>query len=163
MMLILFALALAQSGPVLGRDAAACDNGGGPAIRAEITGLKDRKGIARLEIYPPNATDFLADDEPLTRAGKTFRRIDVKLPASGPVTMCIRVPRPGRYALAFLHDRDANRKFNAFGDGAGFPSNQRIGRARPKLAIALIEVGGGVTPATIRTQYLRGLRGFAPL
>lgn len=145
---------------VLGVDAAACTSGQGPAILATVTGLKDRQGTIKLELYPPNQDDFLAGDDDLAKAGKFFRRITVTPPASGDALVCIRVPHPGRYALFFGHDRDGKSKFNFWSDGAGFPSNHRIGRARPKLVDALIDVGPGVTRTTIRAQYLRGLGGF---
>lgn len=153
----------ATAASTLGADAAACDTRQGPAIRATITGLKDRKGTVRLELYPPNTQDFLQDDYILERAGKTFRRVDARVPASGPVSLCIKVPRPGRYTLMFLHDRDSNRKFGAFSDGAGFPGNTKLGRRKPPADIAYITVGAGVTQTNIRAQYLRGLSGFGPL
>ncbi len=77
--------------------------------------------------------------------------------------MCIRVPAPGTYAMLFTHDRDGKNKFNFWSDGAGFPSNQRLGRSRPKLRQAMVRVGNGVTTVNIRAQYLRGLGGFSPL
>ncbi len=156
-------LALAASGAhaqVLGSDAAACVGEQGPAILATVTGLKDRVGTLKLELYPPSEDDFLAGDNDLMKAGKVFRRIAVAPPASGDAVICIRVPRPGRYALFLGHDRDGKRKFNFWSDGAGFPSNHKIGRARPKLVDALIDAGPGVTRTVIRTQYLRGLGGF---
>ncbi|KTT74133.1 DUF2141 domain-containing protein [Sphingomonas endophytica] len=152
--------AVPASAQVLGSDAAACTAGQGPAILATVTGLKDRRGTLKLELYPATEEDFLAGDDDLAKAGKFFRRITVNPPAGGDATICIRAPRPGRYALFFGHDRDGKRKFNFWSDGAGFPSNHRIGRARPKLADALIDVGPGVTRTVIRAQYLRGLGGF---
>lgn len=148
---------------VLGADAAACASGDGPAILANISGLKDRIGDVRLELYPPDEDDFLKDDHKLIREGKTFRRVVVPTPKSGPVALCIRAPRPGRYALLFTHNRDNKNKFSFWSDGAGFPSNQRLGRSRPHLDQALITVGQGVTVTNIRAQYLRGLGGFGPL
>jgi len=146
---------------VLGSDAAACTGTApGPAILATVTGLKDRTGTLKLELYPPNEKDFLAGDDDLAREGKFFRRVSIAPPASGDAAICIRVPRPGRYALFLGHDRDGKRKFNFWSDGAGFPSNHKIGRARPKLVDALIDVGPGLTRTTIRAQYLRGLGGF---
>lgn len=145
---------------VLGSDAAACAGGGGPAIEATVTGFKDRTGALKLELYPANEADFLAGDKDLVAAGKTFRRITVPPPASGNAVICLKVPHPGRYALFLGHDRDGKRKFNFWSDGAGFPSNQKLGRARPKVAQALIDVGPGITTTTIRVQYLRGLGGF---
>lgn len=148
------------SAQVLGPDAAACNGGQGPAILATVTGLKDARGTIKLELYPANETDFLEDDKKLLAAGKVFRRITVAAPATSVARLCIRVPRPGRYALFFGHDRDGKRKFDFWSDGAGFPGNRKIGRSRPKLSDALIQVGAGVTQTTIRAQYLRGLGGF---
>ncbi|WP_294256502.1 DUF2141 domain-containing protein [uncultured Sphingomonas sp.] len=152
--------ALAQT---LGEDAGACTSGRGPAIQAEITGLKDRTGRLKLELYPATEEDFLKDDRDLIKEGKTFRRIWANTPPSGAVILCIRVPGPGEYAVLFTHDRDGKNKFNFWSDGAGFPSNQRLGRSRPKLRQAMVRVGNGVTTVNIRAQYLRGLGGFSPL
>lgn len=148
--------------PAVGPDAAACA-AGGPAVRANISGLKDRTGRLKLELYPANETDFLRDDHDLEREGKTFRRIWAPMPASGPVALCIKVPQPGRYAIFFTHDRDGRNKFDFWKDGAGLPSNARLGRARPKVGQAIVEVGRGVTTTNIQAQYLRGLAGFGPL
>ena len=146
----------------LGSDAAACASGG-PAIRATIVGLKDRTGRLKLELYPASEDDFLKDDTALAREGKTFRRVWAAMPANGEVVLCIRVPGPGRHALLFTHDRDGRNKFNFWRDGAGFPGNVKLGRSRPKLASAVIDVGRGVASTTIRVQYLRGLTGFGPV
>lgn len=157
-------LAPAQaSAEVIGMDAAACTSREGPAILANITGLKDRKGRLKLELYPANEDDFLKDDRDLVAQGKTFRRVWVETPPSGAVDICIRVPHPGRYALFATHDRDGKNKFNFFQDGAGFPGGARLGMSRPKLPQALIEVGNGVATTNIRMQYLRGLGGFGPI
>lgn len=147
---------------VLGGDAPACASGG-PAILANIVGLKDRKGELKLELYPANSQDFLRDDRDLVREGKLFRRVRVPTPPSGGVQLCMRVPRPGRYALLFTHNRDGKNKFSIWADGAGFASNQRLGRARPKLQQAIVDVPAGVASVTIRAQYLHGLSGFAPV
>ena len=152
----------ASAQAVLGEDAAACNGGNGPAIRVHVTGLKDRSGRLKLELYPANEDDFLKDDTKLKNEGKFFRRIWADTPASGGVILCIKAPHPGRYALLFTHDRDGKNKFNFWRDGAGFPSNRKLGRSRPKLPEAVINVGGGVTRVTIRAQYLRGFSGFAP-
>ena len=154
--------AFAQAIPI-GEDAAACTSGRGPAIRVDIAGLKDRSGRLKLELYPANEADFLKDDRDLVKEGKTFRRVWAQTPASGAAAMCIRAPAPGRYALLFTHDRDGKNKFNFWRDGAGFISRSRLGRSRPKLSQAVIEVGRGVTTVSIRAQYLRGLAGFAPV
>ncbi|WP_445190833.1 DUF2141 domain-containing protein [Sphingomonas sp. Tas61C01] len=160
---IAFAVAMPAHAQTIGGDAGACAAGGGPAILANLGGLKDRNGTLKLELYPANDADFLADDTKLIAAGKVFRRIRLQIPASGPIEICMRVPRPGRYALLAVHDRDGKNKFNFFSDGAGFPSNAKLGMSRPKLAQALIDVGPGVVSTAIRLQYLRGISGFGPL
>lgn len=154
---------VAAQGAILGSDAAACAAGQGPAIQANIVGLKDRTGELKLELYPDNEQDFLKDDRDLIKQGKLFRRVRAPTPQSGPASLCIRVPHPGRYALLFTHNRDGKNKFSFWSDGAGFPSNVKLGRSRPKVALAQIAVGEGVTVTTIRAQYLRGLGGFGPI
>lgn len=151
----------AHAGPV-GAEAGACVSGTGPAIKVNIQGLKDRTGRLKLELYPANQADFLKDDRDLKAEGKFFHRVWADTPARGSVQMCIKVPTPGQYALLFTHDRDGKNKFNVWKDGAGFPGSAKIGRKRPQLAQALINVGPGVTTTNIRTQYLRGVSGFAP-
>lgn len=152
----------AQAG-VLGGDAPACTGGEGPAILATIVGLKDRNGDLKLELYPANEQDFLKDDRDLVKQGKLFRRVRAPTPRAGGVAMCMRVPRPGRYALLFTHNRDGRNKFSFWSDGAGFASNQKLGRSRPKVAQAVVDVPAGVATVTIRAQYLRGLGGFGPV
>jgi uncharacterized protein (DUF2141 family) len=154
------ALATPAAAAPLGGDAAACEENK-PAILATIAGLKDRKGIVKLELYPATQEDFTRDDHDLIAAGKTFRRITVTPPAAGPVALCIRVPAPGRYALLFTHNRDGQNKFRYTIDGAGLPGNRRIGMSKPKVGAAIVDVGAGTLPVTIRTQYL-GLFGFSP-
>jgi uncharacterized protein (DUF2141 family) len=152
----------ASAAQILGSDAAACTSGG-PAIRVTVDGLKDRTGELKLELFPANDADFLKDDRDLIKEGKFFRRVRLPTPASGPIVLCIRVPTPGPYALLFTHNRDGKNKFNLWQDGAGFPTNARLGRSRPKLAMARIVVPQGVVSTEIRVQYLRGLGGFGPL
>lgn len=159
----LFPLAAPAQAGVVGEDSALCVNGKGPAIQANIVGLKDRVGEVKLEIYPANESDFLRDDYLLVREHKIFRRVTARTPQSGPVEMCIKVPAPGRYALLFTHNRDGKSKFDFWSDGAGFPSNRRMGRSKPKLDQAIIDVGPGITTTTIRAQYLRGFSGFGPI
>jgi uncharacterized protein (DUF2141 family) len=151
--------AAAQQDPVDGN----CATRAGVSLYVNITGLKDRTGRLKLELYPPNEEDFLRDDTSLKRENKPFRRIWAQTPASGPVRLCIRAPQAGTWAVLFTHDRDGKNKFNFWEDGAGFPSNQKLGRSRPKVRQALVNVGPNGGQITIKAQYLRGLGGFGPL
>ena len=165
--LVLLALAAAQlptiaHAAVIGGDAPAC-TGEGLGILVNVVGLKDRTGELKLELYPANEQDFLKDDRDLIAAGKLFRRVRAPTPPAGAIQMCMRVPRPGRYALLFTHNRDGKNKFSIWQDGAGFASNVRLGRSRPHLPEAIVDVPAGGLAVTIRAQYLRGLSGFGPI
>jgi uncharacterized protein (DUF2141 family) len=152
------------STPDLGKAEAACrTNETGPAVLVLVTGLKDREGRIKAELYPANDDDFLADDNVLIMAGKPFRRVEAPLPASGPVQLCLRIPGPGAYALTVLHDRDSNRKFGLSTDGVGFSGNPKLGLSKPKAASARFVAGPGMTPVTVRMNYRRGLFSFGPL
>jgi hypothetical protein len=103
---------LPPSTPDLGKAGATCRaNENGPSVFVEVNGLRDRAGMLKLELYPANDRDFLADDNLLIGTGKVFHRVEVRVPQTGPVRLCIRAPSAGTYALSLLHDRDANRRF----------------------------------------------------
>nr|WP_234419420.1 DUF2141 domain-containing protein [Sphingomonas sp. EC-HK361] len=148
---------------IIGSDASACTSRGEPSLLVNVVGLKDRKGEMKLELYPANEDDFLKDDRDLIKEGKFFRRVRTPTPQSGGVEMCIRAPSAGRYALLVTHNRDGKNKFSFWSDGAGFASGEKLGRSRPKVEQAIVDVGQGATPVTVRMQYLRGLGGFSPL
>jgi uncharacterized protein (DUF2141 family) len=159
------AFAQVKSSPSLGRAEGRCRPGeSGPALIVTVVGLKDRAGTLKAELYPANDTDFLADDNVLVNAGKTFRRVLVDIQQSGTAQLCIRAPGPGSYGLSLLHDRDSNRKFGASIDGVGFGSNPAsLGPFKPKIAIGRVTVGNGPTNVTVRMLYRAGLFSFAPL
>lgn len=158
------ALSNLRSTPDLGTANARCRlNEGGPALVVDVTGLKDRQGVLKLEVYPANDDDFLEDDNRLVEAGKVFRRVVQPLSAEGGTEMCVRVPRPGTYAVSILHDRNANRKFDLSKDGIGFTGNPRLGLFKPKARDVSISIGNGVTHAGVTMNYRRSLFSFAPL
>lgn len=145
-----------------GKAGATCRPGeSGPAARVTLTGLKDRRGRIKLELYPANDADFLAPDRALIAAGKAFRRIEQPVPTGSTATLCIRAPRPGRYALSVLHDRDGDGKFGFLRDGVGFPNNPRLKRAKPKAASVALDIDG-VASTTIVMNYRKGLA-FGPI
>ena len=162
--LVLGGLAL-HAAPALAQDwmDGSCVTGTGPKLYVNVLGLKDRTGRMKLELYPANEADFLKDDRDLKKEGKPFRRVWLPTPQSGPVTLCIRAPSAGQWALLFTHDRDGKNKFNFWQDGAGFTSGQRLGRSRPKVGQARVNIPASGGTVTVRAQYLRGLGGFAPL
>lgn len=152
----------ASAQAAIGEDAAACAAGNVPALRVNVQGIKDRTGRLKLELYPAVEGDYLRDDHVLVKEGKLFHRSFATTPKSGNIVLCIRAPRPGRYALFLTHDRDGANKFNIWKDGAGVPSNRKLGRSKPKLADGIVTVGATATTITIQMQYVRGLSGFSP-
>jgi uncharacterized protein (DUF2141 family) len=161
---LLAAAALLPSTPDLGKAEGRCRPGeAGPSFLIDVIGLKDRQGRLKLEVYPPDDADFLADDNILISEGKTFRRVEVPVPRQGEVSLCIRVPAAGRYAVTLLHDRDANRKFGLSIDGIGFGGNPTLGLGKPKAAAATIVAGSGPTRQRIVMNYRHGLLAFGPL
>lgn len=162
--LLLAAAAQLPSSPSLGVAEGRCRaNEQGPAILVEVAALKDRQGLLKLEVYPSNDRDFLADDNVLVMAGKVFRRATGPVPARGGVQICIRVPAPGAYSLSLLHDRDSNRRFGLSVDGVGFPNNPRLGLSRPRAAATRVVAGPGITRIRIVMNYRRGMFSFGPL
>ncbi|KHK91542.1 DUF2141 domain-containing protein [Novosphingobium malaysiense] len=159
----LLAAATIPSTPDLGKAEGQCrPNEPGPAFLVTVAGLKDHKGNLKLEVYPANDDDFLEDDNILISAGKTFRRVEVPVPAGTEPQLCIRLPGPGTYAVSLLHDRNENRKFNWTIDGIGFAGNPHLGWGKPKASKASARAGDGLTHITIVLNYRHGL-GVAPL
>jgi uncharacterized protein (DUF2141 family) len=151
------------SSPDLGQAEGRCRVGEtGPALIVEVTGLKDRQGLLKLEVYPSNDEDFLQDDNVLVNAGKVFRRVELSVPAASTVSLCIRVPAAGPYSVALLHDRDSNRKFSWMSDGVGFAGNPPLGWNKPRAAATRVVAGSGLTRVRIVMNYRRGL-GMSPI
>ena len=153
-----------RSSPDLGKAEGRCRaSEPGPALLVEAVGLKDRSGQIKVEVYPPNDTDFLADDNVLVSAGKVFRRVEAPTPKSGAAVLCIRIPGPGTYSLLVLHDRDMDRKFNYKVDGIGFASNPKLGWSKPKASVTRVVVrSGGVSRVSVVLNYKSGL-GIRPV
>lgn len=153
-----------KSTPDLGKAEGRCRPGeSGPALLVEAVGMKDRTGNMKLEVYPSNEKDFLADDNILVAAGKTFRRVEVPVPQSGPVVLCVRIPGPGTYAVSVLHDRNTDRRFNWKIDGIGFSGNPKLGWSKPNYRKSSVSVSsGGVSRIAVTMNYKNGL-GVSPL
>ena len=153
-----------RSSPDLGKAEGRCRPGeSGPALLVEPVGMKDRSGQMKLEVYPANDQDFLADDNVLVAAGKTFRRVEIATPQTGDVVLCVRIPGPGTYAVAVLHDRNADRRFGWKIDGIGFSANPKLGWSKPKAHASRVVVNsGGVSKISVVMNYKSGL-GVAPL
>jgi uncharacterized protein (DUF2141 family) len=139
------ALAVTPIGP----DAAACaSDAQGTAVVVTVEGLRDRNGTLRLQSYGDDPKAFL-------EKGKRLARIEVPV-RPGPMAVCMALPKPGRYALYVLHDRNANGKADVFRDGFGFSRNPRLGLAKPEFDKVVFTAPEGVSALTVRVQYSGG-------
>jgi uncharacterized protein (DUF2141 family) len=154
------ALALTPLDPLGSAGASCTPNEVGPALSVTVRNLIDRRGVLRIELYPANDADFLADDSALLDAHKTFRRVDTRTPQTGPVELCIRAPEAGVYAVVVMHDRNGDGKFSPFLDGVGFPGDPKLRLARPKASQVQAAVGPGVSHVVVTMKYWNGL-GFS--
>ena len=127
----------------------------GAAALPSSPDLGKKEGQCRRDEQGPS---LLVDVEGL----KVFRRVEVPVPQTGSVRLCIRVPGPGTYAVSLLHDRDGNRKFGWTVDGIGFSGNPKLGWSKPKAARVAVTTGAGPTLLSILMNYRSGL-GVAPL
>ena len=150
--------AVAQPSPIVGSDAGAC------AADARDTaaligggGVEGRGGVMRIELYPDNGNEFLGDRHKLVAEGKTFRRVETPLPESGPVRVCIKLPGPGRYAIAVIHQRGATRSFTFSKDGIGFPNNPKLFLSKPDVSKVAMTFASGVTTVPVILNYKSGL------
>lgn len=158
MISLLLAAATLASTPDLGVAVGRCRSPEtGPSFLVEVIGLRDRAGRLKLELYPADDQDFLADDNVLVAADKPFARVEAAIPAEGPVQLCIRAPRAGRYALSLLHDRNSDRKFQLSSDGIGFSDNPHLGWGKPAAARASADVGDAPKHISIVLNYRHGL------
>lgn len=149
--LALAALPGAAAAAVLGAQAAACHAGGGPALLVTVEGFRERTGTLRVALYRANA-EFL-------ERHRWLQRIDVPVTRGGPMSVCVPVPAPGRYAVAVRHDLDGNGR-SGWSDGGGFSRNPRISlvNLRPRVEDVAINVGAsGIQPVGVVLNYRFGL------
>ena len=162
-MLVMLTAAFIPSNPDLGTAESQCRPGeAGTELIVEIAGLKDRVGKLKVEVYPGTEGDFLADDNILLMAGKTFRRVEGAVPSEHNPHVCVHLPGPGRIAVMVLHDRDSNHRFNWQRDGVGFSNNPQLGWSKPKADAVAVNVGPGVTSLRVVMNYRNGFS-FGPI
>ena len=140
----------AAQATTLGPHAARCDSGG-MAVIARIDGLNARSGVLRVQLYANNPATFLEKKQYL-------QRVEVAVPRSGAVNVCVPVPKPGSYAISVRHDSNSNGKSDRK-DGAGFSGNPKVSildmvfKRKPALAKSLFTVGNGPTVVPVTVGY----------
>jgi uncharacterized protein (DUF2141 family) len=134
----------------LGPDAVHCRSGaGGPAVLVRVDGFKARSGSIRVNVYDSAAT-FL-------ERGRYVRQVNVPVTRSGPMPICVRLPRSGQYAVAVRHDVDGDG--SDWGDGGGYSRNPRLSltNLRPNFRTVDFTVGDAVQSVPVVLNYRFGL------
>jgi uncharacterized protein (DUF2141 family) len=125
---------------------AKCPAGYKSYAKVKVVGLKDRRGMLRVELYPDTKEDFVVN---------MLSRVEIPTPGDDP-TVCIALPKPGRYAIVVHHDRNTNNKFDIFSDGFGFSNNPHIGFSVPKVDKVAFDAPAGTTKLEVDVRYMFG-------
>lgn len=131
-----------------------CHPGTARQIVVRIEGFRTRSGNVRVRLFgDPPASYF--------DKRKTVVRIEMPIPQSGPVEICVRAPRPGLYAIDVRHDVNVNGKTDRQ-DGGGASGNPRISlldmlfARKPAAKSVQFAVQSGTTIVPVTLMYLQG-------
>jgi uncharacterized protein (DUF2141 family) len=143
----------AAGAAVLGPHADACD-GSKPAMLVRVEGLKSRTGILRVQSYGGDPSHYFDK-------GTYLERVQVHVPSTGPIEICMPVARSGLYAVSVRHDANGNGSTDLRNDGGGFSGNPNLSlfdaifKRKPSPAEVQVRVTGLVqVPVTL--NYVRG-------
>lgn len=152
--MLLLQVAVPASAAVLGPHAAKCSDGGGSSVLVEIVGLKSRTGTVRVQAYGGNPAHYFDK-------GAWLERIDVPVPATGDVAVCVPLPKPGTYAVSVRHDANGNRKSDK-SDGGGMSGNPDVSltdilfKRKPAPKEVSFSVGQGTKSISVVMNYIQG-------
>jgi uncharacterized protein (DUF2141 family) len=139
---------------IVGPHASDCGTGSEkPAMLVRVLGLKSRTGIVRVQSYGGDPAHYFDK-------GTYIERVDAPVSASGPIEVCMIVPRSGSYAISVRHDVDGSGKAG-MSDGGGFSGNPSVSlmdvvfKRRPSPVQVEVKVAG-VTRVPIVLNYIQG-------
>lgn len=124
---------------------------GDASLQLNIDNLRSGKGQIIVVIYGDKQSEFLA---------KGKRQVKVFIPAhAATLRACIRLPKPGTYALAAYHDEDGDRHLNR--NLVGIPTEGYAFSNNPKTAFfglpafhsVTFAAKAGVTPMPLHIHY----------
>jgi hypothetical protein len=154
----IFAALVGASGPSqagVGPDSGVCEAGNGPAALVRVVGLKSRSGKVRVRTFDGARPKSWFDRK------QALKRIEVPVPASGAVEVCVAVPKAGGYVIDLRHDTNGNGDSDR-SDGAGASGNPNISLfdfllgKKPPANKVVVQIGNSVTPVSITMKYLQG-------
>lgn len=140
---------MAAAGQEMDNDLSGCAAGKGPAVLVSVRGVKEAKGVVRVQSYSATAGSWLAK-------GRWLNRIESRANA-GNMNFCVPVPSEGKYGIAVRHDRNGNGKTDITQDGGGFsnnPSLSILNLGKPSVGKVAFDAGPGVTRITINLRYM---------
>ncbi len=149
----LILLAAPAGAAVLGPHADAC-SGGRPAMLVHVRGLKSHTGIVRVQSYGGDPAHYFDK-------GSYLERVEVRVPAAGPVDVCMPVPRSGTYAVSVRHDANGNGSTDIGSDGGGFSGNPDVSlfdamfKRKPSPVQVEVKVSG-LTNVPVVLNYIHG-------
>lgn len=139
----------AAAGQEISNDLSRCAAGKGPAVLVSVQGVKEARGIVRVQSYAATPGSWLAK-------GRWLHRIESRASA-GNMSFCVPVPSEGKYGIAVRHDRNGNGKTDFTQDGGGFSNNPSVSilnLGKPSVSKVAFDAGPGVTRITINLKYM---------
>ena len=120
------------------------------AVEIKVEGLRSAKGNVLVCLTAnPKAFPDCSKDISATRA---------KVPVGQAKAMHFDVPRSGQYAIAVIHDENANGKldtrFMMPREGFGFSRNPSISFGPPKFVSAQFAVGAAGATQSVKMKYM---------
>ncbi|AUW59897.1 hypothetical protein C1T17_19260 [Sphingobium sp. SCG-1] len=143
----------------IGPQAAACDRNTS-SVLVHVEGIRARTGTLRVQLYEANPRTFLEKRQ-------YVERVELAVPRSGPLNVCVAVPKPGNYALYVRHDANGSGKSDR-SDGGGFSGNPHLSlgdlvfKRKPALTQTQFSVGNATREIRVTLNYVQGLS-FKPL
>jgi len=123
-----------------------------PAVLAHVSGFKEPRGIVSIKLYASNPSTFL-------EKGAFLRKVEVPVKSSGPIDVCLPVPRSGAYALSVRHEVKGEKSRS---DGGGFSGNPRMSmldvifQRKPKLDKVTFAVDSSTRVVPVTLYYVQG-------
>lgn len=148
------ALALGAAGAgVAGAGVAGAASPPAPAeLTVEVTNLRNAKGLVR--------ACLTSEAEGFPDCSDPARSYQIAVPAMGRVTLTFLGVRPGRYAVALLHDENGNGKADRAAmmiprEGFGFSRDAKVRFGPPRFAAAAFDIASGSAERiSIRMRYM---------
>jgi uncharacterized protein (DUF2141 family) len=141
--------AAAQYREKIANDMSECRAGAGPAVLVTVDGVKEARGLIRVQSYRATSADWL-------QKGRWINRIEAPARA-GSMAFCLPMPAAGSYAIAVRHDINGNGSSDLTTDGGGMSNNPSINifnLGKPSYTKTAIAVGSGVKPIRIQMRYM---------